>query len=305
MFSSKPAYIETGRARAKINLTLHVGRAIEDGRYAGYHPVDSLVVFAGAADRLAYSLCNKKLSLELSGLFGANLKSEGDNLVLRAARAFYDRAKIPALGSFRLEKCLPLASGMGGGSADAAAVLRLLFWEHCAQDNPSVPAKLTPTDMMELAENIGADVPVCYLSQTSHMSGIGEVVTPIPNLGRIPAILVNPGFDVSTPEIFKAFDQAERAVKPTPQLGKGDLLTRAKAGRNDLQDIAINLRPEIGDIIARLSKLKGCQLARMTGSGATCFAIFENFEQAVAGRDIIMSALPHYWCRATLFGDVP
>jgi len=279
MASETTAYIET------INLTLHVGRAIADGRYKGYHPVDSLVVFAGAADRLAYSLCNEKLSLNLTGLFGKNLSSEPNNLVLRAAQAFYDRAKLPVMGKFRLEKVLPLASGIGGGSADAAAALRLLYWEHCEQPNPAIKANLTDADMMELAESIGADVPVCYRSQTCNMLGIGEILEPNPGLGRIPALLVNPGIAVSTPEIFKAFDAGVHALTPSAQLAEGDLLSRALAGRNDLQDVAISLRPEIGDLID--------------------FALFETFEQAVAGRNMISSETPSFWCRATLFGDAP
>lgn len=294
-------YIQTGRARAKINLTLHVGQAIGAGAYKGYHPVDSLVVFAGGADRLLFAPDKTGLKLDISGPFGEGLKAENDNLILKAAKAFFERENISPAGHFRLEKNLPLSSGIGGGSADAAAALRLLMWEHHGPDSLKADSP-HHAKMIGIAQSIGADVPVCYISKTSRMSGIGEVVELMPGLGRVPALLVNPGFAVSTPEVFKAFDIGKQHEIPRPQ-GSGDLLSRAQAGRNDLQPVAISLRPEIGELIRSLSKLSGCQLARMSGSGATCFALFETFEQAAAARDLIAAESPDYWCIATLLGD--
>lgn len=284
---------QLGHARAKINLTLHVGRAIGDGRYQGYHPVDSLVVFAGAGDHLAFAPNSDGLSLDISGPFGAGLRAESDNLILKAAGVFFSHFKIAPKGHFHLKKNLPLASGIGGGSADAAAALRLLAYEF----------NVDTTDMMSLAESIGADVPVCYRSETSHMSGIGEIVKSLPKLGAIPVLLVNPGFAVSTPRIFKAYDAELRAIMPKPQITADDLLAMSHGGQNDLEEIAISLRPEIGRLINKLTQCVGCQLSRMSGSGATCFALFETIEQAVAAREIILQDHANYWCVTTYLGD--
>ena len=284
---------ELGRARAKINLTLHVGRAIDDGRYKGYHPLDSLVVFADVGDYLTYNSNADDLSLGISGPFGGGLQPDHDNLILKAARAFFEHYDVTPKGHFHLEKNLPLASGIGGGSADAAAALRLLAHGF----------NVDKVGLMELSEMIGADVPVCYRSETSRMKGIGEIVDAMPKLGRVPALLVNPGFAVSTPVIFKAFDGQARAVTPTPQIEGRDLLTISQAGQNDLEDIAISLRPEIDHLIKKLAQLDGCQLSRMSGSGATCFAIFETMEQAISGREIIAQDHTDYWSVATYFGD--
>jgi len=284
--------IDIGHARAKINLTLHVGRTISDGKFAGYHPVDSLVVFADIGDRLSYDANIDTLSLDISGPFGAGLRAEDDNLVLRAAKAFFKSYDIPVKGRFHLEKNLPLASGIGGGSADAAAALRLLAMTYQLDDE----------NMMSIAANIGADVPVCYGSRTAHMGGIGERVKLISNLGTIPALLVNPGVSVSTPAVFKAFDSQPRAEIPAAQAQARDLLSIAIQGTNDLQDAAMALQPEIKDVIEILSKFSGCQLARMSGSGATCFALFESLAQAKAAQEIIAKRYPNYWAVASLLG---
>ena len=282
-----------GKARAKINLTLHVGRAIADGRYKGYHPLDSLVVFADIGDQLSYVPNEEALSLSLAGPFGEGLKTEDDNLILSAARAFFIHNNITPCGHFHLEKNLPLASGIGGGSADAAAALRLLQAEFGADD----------ATMMILSEQIGADVPVCFCSQTSHMRGIGQELEAKPDMGALYALLVNPGFAVSTPSIFKTFDNGESDSVPQPQDWSPSLLLTAQRGRNDLQAIAIGLRPEIERLLELLSDLPHCQLARMSGSGATCFALFETQKQAAAAHEIMRSQCPDYWCVQTMLGD--
>src|SRR4051794_13788122 len=180
------------RASAKINLHLHVvGR-----RPDGYHLLDSLVVFAGAADRLTVE--PGELSLTVTGPFAAGLETESDNLVLRAARALAAHAGVPATGRLVLEKILPVASGIGGGSADAAATLRLLsrFWG----------LDVGQGTLAGLAARLGADVPVCVASHAAVMSGIGEVLAPAPVLPEVGIVLVNPGVAVSTPAVFRARD---------------------------------------------------------------------------------------------------
>ena len=297
--SVSSSYLNDGRARAKINLTLHVGRVLADGHYKGYHPVDSLVVFSGVADRIKYCAEQKYYKLDIQGPFGKALEDDEHNLITRTAQAFFKQIDMAPFGHFILEKNLPIASGIGGGSADAAAAMRLLLRENSSL----VKDKITKNDIHKLIESLGADVSVCYHSKTSYMRGIGEELESIPDLGRIPALLVNPGFPVSTAEIFKAFDAAQRPIKPKPQLKRGDLLSRAIAGQNDLQDIAISLHPKIGEIIRRLADIDGCSLSRMSGSGATCFGLFDTFDQAVKARDIILQGSPDYWCSPTLLGD--
>lgn len=291
-FLSQP---NLGKARAKINLTLHVGQSITAGRYKGYHPLDSLVVFADVGDQLSYEADEKDLSLSLSGPFSAGLKAEDDNLILKAAQLFFTHKGIAPQGHFHLEKNLPLASGIGGGSADAAAALRLLQAAYGADD----------LDMMLMCETIGADVPVCFRSQTSHMRGIGQEVEMKSGMGSMAALLVNPGFAVSTARIFKAFDAAPKEKDPRPQSWSADLLKTTGFGRNDLQDIAMSLRPEIENLLRAMTHLPACQLARMSGSGATCFGLFETQEQARAAKEIICRDHPDYWCVETILGDRP
>ena len=296
--SISSSYLEDGRARAKINLTLHVGRVIASGRYKGYHPVDSLVAFAGAADRIKYCPKTKDFQFEIQGPFGKGLEADDNNLIARAARAFFERLNIPPFGQFILEKNLPVASGIGGGSADAAAALRLLL-----RENADLAKDIEHSEILAMAEALGADVPVCFHSKTSFMRGIGEKIEPIDGMGRVPALLVNPGFGVSTAEIFKAYDRVVRPIDPSLQLKAGSLLERVKGGQNDLQDIAVKLRPEIGELIDQISETQGCLVSRMSGSGATCFGLFETFEHALAARDIIARNRPNYWFAPTLLGD--
>lgn len=189
--------------------------------------------------------------------------------------------------SVLLEKHLPISAGIGGGSANAAAILRL-----CGVDDP------------QISIGLGADVPVCLASQTAHMTGIGEDVKLIPQMGQLHAVLVNPAVAVSTGAIFKAFDAApDIRETPRPMKTSGDLLSRALDGRNDLEPIAIAQAPIIADALRALASQTGCQLARMSGSGATCFGIFETHKDAVRAEAEIKAQFPHWWCVASILGE--
>lgn len=270
-------------ARAKINLTLHVGRVIKDpaDAFYGYHPLDSLVVFADFGDALGMTPADKT-ELSIDGPFGEGLRAEKDNLILRALAAAKAKPH-----SVDLEKNLPISAGIGGGSANAAAILRM-----CGVDD------------MSMATALGADVPVCLLSKTAHMTGIGEEVKVMPNMGQLHAVLVNPRVAVSTGTIFKAFDAApDIRETPRPMKASGDLLARALDGRNDLEPIAIGEAPIIGDVLRLLASQNGCQLARMSGSGATCFGLFESGTACLRAEAAIKAQAPEWWCRAAILGE--
>ncbi|WP_409434119.1 4-(cytidine 5'-diphospho)-2-C-methyl-D-erythritol kinase [Litorimonas sp. RW-G-Af-16] len=270
-------------ARAKINLTLHVGRVIKDPHdpFLNYHPLDSLVVFADIGDEIEMFPADKT-TLSIDGPFSLGLTVGDDNMILRAI----DAANLPP-EYITLTKNLPVSAGIGGGSANAAAILRM-----------------SGVDDLHIAVGLGADVPVCVLSQTAHMTGIGEDVTLWPDLGQLHAVLVNPGIAVSTAEIFRAFDaQDDIRDTPRPQQLSGSLLERALDGRNDLQPIAIAQAPIIGEVIAALGRQKGCTLARMSGSGATCFGLFESAASACAASKDLQTQHPDWWVMQTVLGD--
>jgi 4-diphosphocytidyl-2-C-methyl-D-erythritol kinase len=258
------------RASAKINLHLHVvGR-----RPDGYHLLDSLVVFAGAADRLTVEP-SEALSLAVTGPFAAGLDGEADNLVLRAARALAAHADVPATGRLVLEKNLPVASGIGGGSADAAATLRLLsrFWGVDARQEA----------LAAIAARLGADVPVCLAGRAAVMSGIGEILAPAPPLPLAGMVLVNLGIAVSTPAVFRAREGGFSPAVTWPARGWTDaesLAADLRATGNDLEPPALRLAPPIADSLEALRRAPGCLLARMSGSGATCFGLFADADAA-------------------------
>jgi len=185
-----------------------------------------------------------------------------------------------------LDKRLPIASGIGGGSADAAATLRALArWRGVAEDDPALFA---------LAEALGADVPACLLGRAAIGTGKGEKLAPIAGLGAMPALLVNPGVAVSTAAVFKAWDGVDRGG-----LASGDLLAVARAGRNDLEPPARAIAPVIAHVVALLAEAPGARLARMSGSGATCFALFETAAERGAAAARINAAHPGWWCLET------
>jgi 4-diphosphocytidyl-2-C-methyl-D-erythritol kinase len=268
-------------APAKVNLYLHV-----TGRRAdGYHLLDSLVVFPAVGDFVRAAPADV-LSLVVEGPFGVALASEADNLVLRAARALGGTPGGATRGArIALEKWLPVASGIGGGSADAAAALRLLsrMW--------NLPAVTVP-----VALALGADVPVCLASRPARMGGVGEALAAAPGLPTVGRVLVNPGVALTTGEVFRArtggfSPPAELPVSwPEAAAMAGDLARL----RNDLEPPAIALRPAIGTVLAALAAAPGCLLARMSGSGATCFGLFADAEGAEAAARAL--ARPGWWC---------
>ncbi|WP_215747141.1 4-(cytidine 5'-diphospho)-2-C-methyl-D-erythritol kinase [Gluconobacter sp. P1C6_b] len=281
-------------AHAKINLFLHVTGRRDDG----YHLLDSLAVFAGAADRVTLTAPSDTMSLTIDGPFGQGLEADDQNLVLRAARALQAQSGTTIGGlteSFHLElqKNLPVSSGIGGGSADAAATLRLLAREWNVDQ-----AALFP-----IAETLGADVPVCVAQRPTRMQGIGEILAPAPVLPDAGLLLVNPGVGVSTPDVFRAFAAGGGIVeRPEPFLPARwntaqDMVADLNATTNDLQAPALSQCPVIGTVLASIESLPGCLLSRMSGSGATCFGIFSSPESALAAARILnaQSARLGWW----------
>lgn len=269
-------------APAKVNLYLHV-----TGRRAdGYHLLDSLVVFAGAADRLSHAPGNT-LALTLGGPEGAALAAETDNLVLRAARLLAAEAGLPPTGRLTLEKCLPVASGIGGGSADAAAALRLL--------NRAWGLGFPASRLESLAEQLGADVPVCVASTAARMEEVGESLSPAPGLPACGLVLANPRLPLPTPAVFRARQGGftPRAALPDGWDDAGTMARDLAGCRNDLEAAAIGLCPPVATVLSALRALPGCLLARMSGSGATCFALFADAAQARLGAGM----LPEAWWR--------
>jgi 4-diphosphocytidyl-2-C-methyl-D-erythritol kinase len=277
----------TDYARAKVNLTLRVlGR-----RPDGYHTLQSLVAFADECDTLTLTP-QDTLTLKVAGRTATQAGADADNLVLRAARAL--SVKVPGLqhGEFKLEKDLPVAAGLGGGSADAAAALRLLARLNVLE--------LDDARLIEAAREVGADVPVCLDPRARMMGGIGHDLSVALALPALPAVLINPGVAVATRDVFAA-------LKVTPMAAEqGDVPSDAAALRtwisergNDLEPPALALAPVIGDVLAAL-KQYGARVARMSGSGATCFGLFEKPDAARAAALTITRSQPAWWVRATM-----
>jgi len=289
------AAVLTEQAFAKVNLTLRViGR-----RPDGYHALDSLVVFARLADTLTF-VPGQPLALTVRGPTGAAAGPVADNLVLRAAQALAGRVPGLKLGAFRLRKTLPVAAGLGGGSADAAAALRLL-----ARAN-----RLTPDDprLMAAAKDTGADVPVCLDPRPRRMRGIGEVLSGPLALPGLPAVLVNPGVAVPTRDVFamlKAPEVAGASSMPVDDVPRerAALLTYLALHGNDLEPAAIALQPVIGDVLAELRALPGCRLARMSGSGATCFGLFDSLKAAMRESARLARVNPSWWLRSSVLAE--
>ena len=278
-----PEWAET--APAKVNLYLRlVGK-----RADGYHLLDSLAVFSRIGDRLSVQPADE-LSLILAGPFGAALNAEPDNLVLRAARALAAQAGIAPRAHLTLDKHLPVASGIGGGSADAAAALRLLcrFW------NLTPP----PTALMDIAARLGADVPVCLAGSPARMGGIGELLEPAPQLPSYGLLLINPGIALSTVAVFRARTGGFSAPAELPDrwTDAADMAAGLANLGNDLQAAAIALCPEIAQVLTAIAATPGCRLAQMSGSGATCFGLFDDTETARIASSSL--ARPSWWVSA-------
>lgn len=277
------------RAPAKVNLTLEVlGR-----RADGYHELSSLVAFAGIGDRLSLDPAASP-GLAIAGPFGAGLDAGPGNLVLKAADVFVARVPQARLGRFTLDKRLPIASGIGGGSADAAAALRLL-----ARLNG---IRLDDGAVCDAARAVGADVPVCLDSKARLMEGVGERLGPPLHLPRLAAVLVNPGVGLPTASVFTALGLPPggplREAAPI-ELGEGLPASLQRHG-NDLERPALRLAPAIGETLHALGRQPGCRLARMSGSGATCFGLFDDRPAAEAAARALASAHPAWWVRATV-----
>lgn len=277
-------------APAKINLYLHVVGRRDDG----YHLLDSVVAFAAIGDTLSAEKA-ETLSLHVTGPFAAGLTGEPDNLVLRAARALALECGVPAGAHLVLDKHLPVASGIGGGSADAAATLRLLcrLWDLTPQ----------PAALARLATVLGADVPACLAGRTVRMSGIGEHLEPAPALPPCGIVLVNPGDVLSTADVFRARRGAwsEPGILPSAWDSAASMATDLSRLRNDLAPAAAALRPVIGGVLAQLAATPGCLLARMSGSGATCFGLYANSRAAEHALGQLQR--PGWWCWAGSLRD--
>lgn len=274
-------------ARAKINLYLHVlGR-----RADGYHLLDSLVVFAETGDEIAVAHSHA-LTLKIIGPFAGNLAADDDNLVLRAARGLRDLVGFTAGAEITLTKNLPVASGIGGGSADAAATLQALMALWTIEPGPAA--------LQRLALSLGADVPVCLAGRPCVMGGIGEEIAPVGALPPAHLLLVNPGIATPTPAVFKSrqggFSLVGRWTE-TPKDARA-LAEALKARGNDLTDAAIRVTPEIRDVLDAIAGTEHCLLARLSGSGATCFGIYASAAEAQAARHTILAKHPAWWAVA-------
>lgn len=283
-------------APAKINLYLHItGR-----RNDGFHTLDSLIAFAAPFDRVAVAAA-PALSLEVKGPFAAALTpsscdvSTAQNLVETAARRLAELAGIVPDVRLMLDKQLPVAAGIGGGSSDAAAALRALIalWQLTPE----------PAALSALALSIGADVPMCLHGKTCFAGGIGERIDPAPVLPDCALLLVNSGISLATPDVFRArfgsFSQSARFDQnPRDAQELAEIL--AERG-NDLEAPALSLAPLLGDVLQALRNLPGCRLARMSGSGATCFALFDNDSVAARGAEMLRAAQAGWWITPSNF----
>ncbi|SDW59430.1 4-(cytidine 5'-diphospho)-2-C-methyl-D-erythritol kinase [Litoreibacter albidus] len=277
-------------APAKVNLTLHITGQRDDG----YHLLDSLVMFASVGDTLTLSAA-KNLALEVDGPEAPSVPI-GGNSVLSAAEML-----APSKGALlRLTKTLPVAAGIGGGTADAAAAYRGLsqLW-----GLPS--ASPTPSTFNHVAK-LGADVPVCLFSRTARMSGIGDQVEFLPDLPRLNAVLINPRTPVSTPDVFNLISSKNNPSMtgvPDATVAQGDFVAWLATQRNDMQQAAVTLAPIISDVLSALAETTGCQLARMSGSGATCFGIYPDAHAASKAASAISQAHPDWWVQPCTLGD--
>jgi 4-diphosphocytidyl-2-C-methyl-D-erythritol kinase len=278
------------RAPAKVNLTLHILGRREDG----YHELDSLVAFACVGDRLRFEP-DGPLALETIGPTASAAGPEADNLVLRAARALAERVPGLQVGRFRLVKRLPVAAGLGGGSSDAAAALRAL-----AQCNG---LRLDDPRLADAAGATGADVPVCLDPKARRMSGVGDKLGPPLELPPIPVVLVNPRVASPTPQVFAGLGLAKGQSSGHAAFSEPldrDALAALARGRNDMQASAERLTPAISETLAALQQTDGARVVRMSGSGATCFALYADKADAARAARMLRTTRPSWWVRATV-----
>src|SRR3982075_2708471 len=289
-----PALIEDGRA--KVNLTLRVvGRRVD-----GYHDLESVVAFADCADRLSLTP-GSTLDLRTTGPLAQDCGETADNLVFKAAELLGEGVPDLKLGDFTLDKVLPVAAGIGGGSADAAAALRLL-----AQTNGLA---IDDARLIEVAKLTGADVPVCLASHACVMTGVGETLLPL-SLPKMPCVMVNPRVPVATKDVFAALglrngevlvggaDVIQATAWPEDGASVEDWVEVLAASSNDLEAPAMRIQPVICAVPSALSATNGAWVARMSGSGATCFAVFENTAEAQRASQKIQLDHPNWWVHA-------
>lgn len=286
--SSAEAFTEA--APAKVNLALHViGR-----RPDGYHELDSLVVFVDVADEVVAHPA-KADRLTVSGPFAAAAGGGGNNLVMRAVQAFRARwpDRLPPGLDISLTKNLPVAAGIGGGSADAAAMLRLLA--------SIAEGEFALADLCAVALGLGADVPVCLLSQPCEVRGVGEILHPLRDFPATHLVLINPLVPVVTADVFRRLEQRDNAPMPSlpqPLTRPAQLGLWLAETRNDLEPAAIALVPAIGELLREMRVLDGCALARMSGSGGTVFGLFGSAAQAHQAAHDMREKYPQYWVAA-------
>ena len=281
-------------AAAKVNLTLRVGGPRADG----YHPLDSLVVFADWGDTLTAAPADS-LTLSLTGPGAEGLKADPQNLVLKAAYALRAAADQPELGAaLTLDKHLPVAAGLGGGSSDAAAALRILnrVWD----------LDFTTKQLAEIGTVVGADVPACVHARPLQMQGIGERVSPLIAWPALHGVIVHPGAPVPTGPVFKTYDETGpgRLTPGKPMIAGtlDDAIDRLILDGNDLQAPAISQAPVIATALEALAAQPGVRLSRMSGSGASCFALFETADAADAAADVIAREHDDWTAKAVVFG---
>lgn len=294
---------ETVLAPAKINLTLRIlGR-----RADGFHELESLVAFAPFGDRLTLSP-DVPLYLDVSGPMADGAGPLADNLVLRAARALAERIEGLKLGRFTLHKELPSGAGLGGGSADAAAALRLI-----AKVNG---IGIEDARICDAARATGADIPVCLDPRPRIMRGMGEILSAPVTLRQFGILVVHPGFALPTGPVFKALGlapgerhagssprQREPGEEPWQGADRKRLLAWLASECNDLEAAAIAIAPAVADVLGVIAGLAGCRLARMSGSGSACFGLFDDGEAATAAAQQVAAARPSWWVRAGLLGS--
>jgi 4-diphosphocytidyl-2-C-methyl-D-erythritol kinase len=279
-------------AKAKLNLTLEVLGRRDDF----YHEIRSLVAFAALGDSLELEP-GQDLALAVDGPFAAALS--GDNLVIAAAEASRSKASAITLGRFRLVKNLPVAAGLGGGSADAASALRLLAGAN--------QGTLDEESWREIAEGLGSDVPTCLSSRPALITGRGEVVTPMRGFPPCAVVLANPGLQLAAADVYGVLVSADLLAppeQPPETLDFGGsfkrLLDHAARRGNDLEPAALSLAPVIGEVLAALRRCRGAHLARLSGSGPTCFALFATEDEAKLAAAELRAVHSNWWIQATL-----
>lgn len=281
-----------GLAKAKLNLTLKIiGR-----RPDGFHEIESLVAFTALGDGVELEP-DREFGLSIDGPFAAALS--GHNLIETAAATL--KAAVPAfkLGYFRLHKVLPVAGGLGGGSADAAAALRLL-----SEANPGM---IGPRALREVASRVGSDMTACLESRPVLMTGLGEIIAPVRGMPTCGVVLANPGTKLETTTVYNALKAPAAPVQPARPKpldfgGSFDsLIDYASARTNDLEPVALNLTPAIGEVLDRLSRLEGARLVRLSGSGPTCFALFATESEAKRAA-AELATQPDWWVAASTLG---